>query len=139
MAESHLLKESSLLKFSSVPLIGGSGPLMHTLMSLREVSVQSRAEKFIFSNSDCFSSVSHVPVCKIRVFTVGCALTRSKILSFMSETVSLGKQSTFAFLCLILFTSFKAASPTIRISGAISPCSCILFEVLLTLLGVTLS
>lgn len=55
--------------------------------------------------------------------------------SVMSETVSLGKQSILVFLLHMLFKSFKAQSPKIRVSGPVVSFPCgLLFTDLLSVL-----
>ena len=91
--------------------------------------------KFFFRISDCCLSVSRAPMCRISLFTVGCPATRSEILSFMSETVSLGKHKTFTFLLPDPFTCLIASSPTMRQSSRV-----IFTELgLLTMFGVAIS
>lgn len=55
--------------------------------------------------------VSLVPICTMMVFTAGCAaMICSFFFFYMSETISLGKQSNLVFLVHMLLPSFTAPS-----------------------------
>ena len=76
---------------------------------LRDLTLFNRSVKSCFNSSDCRFTTSQAPVCKIRDSAVGCSATMSRILSEMSETISLVKQSTLVFFLL------QKLSPTISV------------------------
>ena len=134
--ESHVFSANNLLNLSTPFLTGGRGPLI-TTSAFSELTVLNRSPKSRFSTSDCCFTTSFAPMCSMMCFTFGCAATICRTLSVMSETQSLGKQSTLVFLLHMLLTSFMAQSPRISVSGPVVsfPCCLLLSDLLSDLLS----